>query len=222
MDMIYWLCFIVGGIFVLLSVVGGLDGADIADFDTDFDADVDGDFDAEAGVEMSADPDLDLELRDPGDAPTGPRRFWSKRARRSSPLSLLTSFKFWTFGSCFFGLTGLVLSALGLMPTFVAIAALVMGFICGAGMALTLRQLRRRQVNSLVQSADLAGLEGTVEIPFDASTRGKVRLQVKGSTVDFIAYTNDSTPLDAGDRVFVIGTENNRLWVVPANKPTLS
>jgi len=204
--MLYWICFILGGAFVLLAVVGGLDGADLAD--GDFDADLDGD---ESG-------DRDIELMDPGDRPR-PSPF--ARARRLSPLSLLTSFKFWTFGLCFFGLTGLVLTNLGVNPIGVAIAAVLMGLLCGGAMALALRLLRQRQVNSLIESADLAGLEGTVEVPFDASSRGKIRLQVKGSMVDYMAYTNHSKPLERGDRILVIGTEGDRLWVVPAELPPL-
>jgi len=205
--MLYWTCFILGGAFVLVSVVGGLDGADLADGDFYLDADLDGDS------------DRDLEFTDPGDRPP-PSLF--AHARRPSPLSLLTSLKFWTFGLCFFGLTGLVLTRLGVNPLGVAIAAVGMGLVCGAGMAWTLRVLRRRQADSLVKTADLAGLEGTVEIPFDASVRGKIRLRVKGSMVDLIAYTNHPKPLERGDRVLVIGTEGDRLWVVPTELPPMN
>ncbi|MEP0892290.1 MULTISPECIES: NfeD family protein [unclassified Leptolyngbya] len=192
-----------------MAILGGLDGADLADGHFEFE------------VPTDADSDRDLEFTDPGDRPS-PSLF--ARAQRSSPLSLLTSFKFWTFGLCFFGLTGLVLTNLGLNPGVVAIVAVLMGLLCGSMMALTLRALRQRYASSLVETADLAGLEGTVEVPFDASTRGKVRVRVKGSVVDYIAYTNDQQPLERGDRILVIGTENNRLWVIPAESsaPDLS
>ena len=204
METVYWLCFAVGGVFVFLSVVGGLDGADIADADVDLD------------MEAEVDEEVDLELVDPGDAPQHKRCVHAPRPRFPL-LPLLASFKFWTFGSCFFGLTGLVLTAMGVSPTVVVIAAVLMGGVCGFGMAWVLRSLRRRQVNSLVKTTDLAGLAGVVEIPLSADSRGKVRLNVKGSLVDFIAYTNEERVLEAGDRVFVVGTEQDCLWVVASD-----
>lgn len=206
--MLYWICFVLGGAFVLLAMVGGMDGADLADGDFDLDTDLPGEIEG----------DRDMEFVDPGDRPR-PTLF--ARAHRRSPFNLLTSVKFWTFGLCFFGLTGLVLTGLGVTPVVVAITAVLIGLICGSGVALALRALRRRQANSLVETADLAGLEGTVEVPFDASSRGKVRLRVKGSVVDFIAYTSHTKPLERGDRILVIGTESDRLWVVPAELPPL-
>ncbi|MBE9101710.1 NfeD family protein [Vacuolonema iberomarrocanum] len=204
METVYWLCFAVGGVFVFLAAVGGLDGADIADPDVDL------------GMEVEVDEEADLELVDPGDAAQRRRRVRPPRPRFPL-LSLLASFKFWTFGSCFFGLTGLVLTWMGVSPLMVAIAAVSMGVFCGISIAWTLRSLRRRQVNSLVRTNDLAGLAGVVEIPLSLDSRGKVRLNVKGSMVDFIAYTNEERVLEAGDRVFVVGTEQNCLWVVAAD-----
>jgi len=204
MATVYWICFAVGGVFVFLAAIGGLDGTDIADAEIDL------------GLDAEVDEEADLELRDPGDAPQRRRRDRPPRPRFPL-LPLLTSFKFWTFGSCFFGLTGLVLFWMGVHPLVVAIAAILIGILCGISIAWALRSLRRRQVNSLVKTTDLSGLEGIVEIPLSADSRGKVRLNVKGSMVDFIAYTNEQKVLKEGDRVFVIGTESDRLWVVAAD-----
>ena len=91
-----------------------------------------------------------------------------------------------------------------------------MGLFCGTAMAWILLALRRRQADSLVRSEDLLGLTGTVELPFDATQKGKVRLQVKGAMVDFVALTDETTPLSKGDPIVVMGTKNNRVWVVSA------
>jgi membrane protein implicated in regulation of membrane protease activity len=99
----------------------------------------------------------------------------------------------------------------------VAIAAASMGTLCGALVAGVLQALRRRRVDSLVRSPDLIGLTGTVELPFDASSRGKVQVLVKGTLVNFTAYTDESKPLRQGEQVLVVGTEQNRLWVVSAD-----
>ena len=195
---IYWFCFIIGGIFVALAALSGLDGVD---------------FDYEA--------DTDLELVDQGEGPKTLYRGLTKRrgwdqASGPSPLSIVKSLKFWTFGSCFFGLAGLLFSLLQppLPPLGIAVSAAGVGILCGAAMSGILLFLRQRQADSLVRSADLAGLTGTVEVPFDSTSKGKVRLKLKGSMVDFIAFTDDPQGFAQGDNVWVVGTEHNRLWVV--------
>jgi len=199
---VYWLCFAVGGVFVLLAVLSGIDGTDFGDYD--FDAQLDDDLEL-----------VDAPERLPSESP---------RLRRRAPwysvFGIVKSLKFWTFGLCFFGLTGLVLSnlAIGLAPALVAIAAVLMGIICGSLVAGSLRVLQRRQVDSLVRSNDLVGLTGTVEVPFDQASRGKVRLLAKGNMIDLIAYTDDVKPFQPGDRVLVVGMEQNRLWVVSADQ----
>lgn len=196
---VYWLCFAIGGAFVLLSILGGLDGVDFGDHDADIHC------------------DNDVELVDADDRPT------PSSIRRRTPwysvLGILKSLKFWTFSSCFFGLTGLVLSNLSftLAPLVVAIVSVIMGIACGVLTAGSLRVLRRRTSDSLVRSDDLVGLIATVELPFNKDHRGKVRLQVRGSLIDSIAYTDDAKEFQPGDRVLVVSTEQNRLWVVSAD-----
>ena len=193
---VYWLCFAIGGTFVLLAVLSGLDGVDF------------GDHDAEIHV------DADTELVDATN-----RSAIYRSVRWYSSLSILKSLKFWTFSICFFGLTGLVLSNLSvaIAPPVVAIVSVMMGLACGALVAGSLRALRRQKSDSLVRSDELVGLTGTVELPFNKHSRGKVRLQIKGSLIDSIAYTDDGKEFKPGDRVLVISTEQNRLWVVSAD-----
>ncbi len=192
---IYWVCFLIGGVFVALAVVGGVDG-----------------------VEFEFEPDTDIDLSDKGDGRTStstPPRFRSSK-RGFTLFDVVTSFKFWTFGLCFFGLTGLVLSHLrvSLSPLVVVVIAVAMGLLAGTAMSSILLSLRRRHADSLIRSDDLIGLTGTVEIPFDATSRGKVRLEVKGTSRDFVAMTDHPSLLDFGVSVMVVGTKNNRVWVV--------
>ena len=205
---IYWFCFAIGGVFVLLAVVSGIDGVEFGA--GDFEADVD-DLAPDGGM------DEDLEL---ADQPTPePRPLFGRRTKHS-PLAIFKSLRFWTFGSCFFGLTGLVLSQLsvGWPPVVIAIAAGVMGVVCGAMVSGMVQMLRDRDSNSLVRSTDLVGQMGVVEIPFDRHSRGKVRLRVKGSVIDRIAYTEDVKQFQPGDTVLVVGTEQDRLWVVSTDQ----
>lgn len=198
----------IGGAFIVLSTVGGdlFEGADVdadLDVDADFDLDADLDADVDADTDFQVDTDVDL-LRN--------------RRKRRLPrwLSILLSFKFWTFGGCFFGLAGVLLSATqpSLSGLTVLIFALVTGVICGVALVSALRGLQHRQVDSLVRNEDFAGLMGTVELPFNSTSKGKVFLEVGGSTLHLVAQTDEKIEFQPGDSVLVVGRTENRLWVV--------
>ena len=197
---LYWLCFVIGGVFVLLAVVGGFDGVDFdgLDGDTPFES--------------------DLDIAAPG-VHTRDQLSAFQPKPRANPIGIVCSLKFWTFGVCFFGLTGLVLSSLSirLPEPLIITAAVGMGIVCGALVAGTLRALRERHANSLVRAEDVVGLAGVVTLPFDRNSRGKVQIKVKGSQVERIAYTDENLEFQLGDRVLVVGVEQERLWVVSTN-----
>ncbi len=200
--MVYGLCLIGGGIFVFLAAVGGLDGVDFAgDFDGDFDVAIDSDGDGTLD-----DVDFGTHLGE---------TFAVLRSRWWLPL---LSLRFWTFGLCFFGLTGLLLTWVqpGLEAWLVALIALLMGLFCGLVAALVLRSLGRQSVSSLIQPEALTGQLGTVEIPFDIHSRGKVSLNIGGSIVSFFAITQEEREFHQGDAVLVVGMERDKLWVVAA------
>ena len=193
---LYILSFIIGGIFVALAALAGLDGAD---FDHDFD------------------PDLEI-VDNENKAPRGEGTIdtLQDRKRLRLPFSSLpfSSLKFWTFGSCFFGLTGIALSMLtGLSPLMVAVLAIAVGSLCGISMVWSLRFLRQ-SADSLVRPGDTIGLMGTVVIPFDRESKGKVQLDIKESKVEFFAFTDEPKELARGDKVFVVEMKNHKVWVV--------
>lgn len=93
--------------------------------------------------------------------------------------------------------------------------SVAVGILCGVFVVwLIYVQQRHQVVDSLVRTNHVVGRFGTVEIPFDSSTQGKVRVNVKGSLVDFIAFTDESREFSTGDRVFVVGMKKNKVWVV--------
>ncbi|MGD1900453.1 MAG: hypothetical protein ACFB16_26370 [Phormidesmis sp.] len=216
MESVYWFCLIIGGAFVALSLVGGGDLLDDFDIDADADFDVDTDFDADIDADADFDADIDADTDLQIDTDVALLKTTARRRRRLPfPLSILTSFKFWTFGGFFFGLTGLVIGAtspeLGILTFAIALA---MGIFCGGALASSLRYLKHRQVDSLMRNEDFSGLVGIVELPFDANSKGKVFLEVGGSTLHLIARTDETESFQVGDRVLVVGREENRLWVV--------
>lgn len=199
--LVYGICFIVGGLFVFLAAVGGLDGIDFAgDFDGDFDVSIDSDGNLD-------DIDFGTHLGE---------TFAVLRSRWWLPL---LSLRFWTFALCFFGLTGLLLGWVQpeLEPLLVALIALFMGLFCGLVAALVLRSLSRQSVSSLIRPESLTGQLGTVEIPFDQNSRGKVSLSLGGSTVSFFAITQEEREFHQGEQVLVVGMERDKLWVAAAD-----
>ncbi len=193
MLLFYSICFTAGGLFVALAAMGGLDGAD-------FDPDADGDFEL-------------LDVGDKGNRKRSqPRRSWVW-------LLPLLSLKFWTFGSCFLGLTGLLLTVTSaLSSTSILLLSIGMGIVSGGSVAGGLQLLRRHGANSMLQPEDVIGLSGTVEIPFDGNSRGTVRLSIGGSSIDFTARSDRPVPFQSGETVFVVEIQDNVVWVVPESE----
>ena len=82
-------------------------------------------------------------------------------------------------------------------------------------MVLLLSIFRRdKNVNSLTEAEDLVGRECTVEIPFDEKSRGKVRVSLKGITMDLVAASEEKARFERGEKVIIVGRENNKVWVV--------
>jgi membrane protein implicated in regulation of membrane protease activity len=197
---IYGLSFIVGGIFVLLAAIGGLDGVDI---DADFDLDVD------SSVPDNID-DIDV----------GTQIDQTLTALRSRWWLPLLSLRFWTFALCFFGLTGLLITLItpDLAPWLTALIAVGMGIFCGWIAASVLRSLSRQPISSMVKPEALIGQVGQVEIPFDQASRGKVKLVLGDSTVSYFAITQEERAFAVGESVLVVGMEHGKLWVASAEE----
>ncbi len=99
----------------------------------------------------------------------------------------------------------------------VALIAVTLGICCGAIIILLIViQRRRKKVDSMVSTNNLIGLYGTVEVPFNNTCKGKIRVNIpgQGSTVDFVACTDDSKSFQPGDRVFIVQVKKNQLWVI--------
>lgn len=93
--------------------------------------------------------------------------------------------------------------------------AVGLGLGCGVAIA-TLIYLRRRHqvVNSLVQLEQLVGRVGTVAMPFDCHSQGKVQVDINGAALNLRAFTDEIYEFKRGDRVVVMATKGDRVWVV--------
>ena len=90
----------------------------------------------------------------------------------------------------------------------------MVGLSSGTGMSYALHRLKHSRADSLVRPDDLVGLTATVELQLSAGQRGRVRVEVKGSLVDYTAHTDEEIPLEQGERVLVIAMEGAAVRVV--------
>lgn len=121
----------------------------------------------------------------------------------------LFSLQLWTYLLAFGGLTGLLLRTLGHVGEPLAgLCALGVGL----GTALTARKVLRgmtREVDSgTVDAERLLGATAEVLVPADAGKTGKVRLSVRGQTVDLLARAPDGSALTAGAEVVILDVKD--------------
>jgi hypothetical protein len=121
----------------------------------------------------------------------------------------LFGLRFWSFGAAFFGLTGLVLRALG-WAAIAPVLATSLGVAAGLGASVTFRMVGRETIGEVKGAVALLGREGRLLLPVDRGQRGKVRLpQPGGGHVDLVAESDDAAALAAGSDVLVIEMRGN-------------
>jgi len=177
---VYVFALILGGVLLGSSILlGGHDDGELeagdADADADLDADADGEVEAHGG---SGTHGKELDFGHGG----ADFFLWTFR-----------SIRFWTFFLAFFGLTGVVLDGLGMLDHWAATLALSigMGAVTGMGASGVIRYLSTDTTGVAAGSEDYVGKTVRVLVPVSPSATGKVRLQLKGNTVDVLATCDD-------------------------------
>ncbi|HKO95026.1 MAG TPA: hypothetical protein VJU61_27920 [Polyangiaceae bacterium] len=136
--------------------------------------------------------------------------------------SIVLSLRFYMFAAIAFGLVGAPVTLLGVSGTAATFAAaLVTALLTGFGASLGFRVLGRQTLSSGVEPRELVGLVGRVLLPCDKGRRGKVRLNVRGQTIDYIAVTEE-VALGTGAAVIVQEVHPDRLVVCAAPIELLS
>jgi membrane protein implicated in regulation of membrane protease activity len=115
------------------------------------------------------------------------------------------SLRFWVFFLAFGGGAGFALDALGSSETIAAIGAIVVGWASGAIAVAVVKMVTKRSVSSDVGGAELVGSTGLLVLPVGPGKPGKVRVDIKGRTEDFVAnIVDDGEELPTGTPVLVV------------------
>ena len=117
--------------------------------------------------------------------------------------ALFLSPRFWTFLALAFGISGLLMTAFALSsaPIVFAIAA-ASGLASGTFAAFVLRILKQGQVSSGSSAEEAIGRVGHVLVQCEKGRVGKVRVALRGQTIDLLAMAGDDT-VALGARVLV-------------------
>lgn len=193
---IYLACLIIGGILLGGSLFLGMIHADA---DADHDADTGGDIDADADHDGEAGHDVDA------------AGIW---------LPFL-SIRFWVFTFCFFGLCGTLLTMIGTNSVVAAIVSVVIGLTCGTGAAYVIHRLGRMDATGDVATeSEFLGASGVVLVSLKEGKRGKVRLTVRGQSVDLVARSSDGEDLPVNMKVLVVDYNDDMVSVIAAPEVT--
>jgi hypothetical protein len=106
-----------------------------------------------------------------------------------------------TFG----GAAGLALTQLGSGDVMSAVGAGAVGWLSGALAVTIVRKLTKDSVSSDVVAGDIVGASGVLVLPVGKDKPGKVRVDIKGRSEDFVAFlVEDGPELPTGTAVLVI------------------
>jgi membrane protein implicated in regulation of membrane protease activity len=135
-----------------------------------------------------------------------------------SPLMLLASIRFWAFALFAFGLVGTLLRLFNFAGRIEsAVIATVAGLASGFVSATVMRRLQRQATtSSVVTTSDVVGRVGRVIVAPSTEARGKVRVSVHGSFIDYIARSDES--LEADESVIVESCDDGEVRVSRAPK----
>lgn len=108
-------------------------------------------------------------------------------------VGIFTSLRFYMFASIGLGVVGAPVTAFDLSPPGLTLgAALLTAFGVGTLASFGFRWIGRETLSSGATEEELVGRVGRVLVACEKGRRGKVRLTVRGQTLDFVATTDEA------------------------------
>jgi membrane protein implicated in regulation of membrane protease activity len=209
-------CLVLGGILIGASMIGaGHDAHGPAGNGPDPDALTHG----EPGHDpLGHDPD---EHAFPTDSAVAGAHGEPSSSASTAVLATLLSLRFWTFALAAFGMTGALLTLVGVAaPVGLGFAA-VTGFGVGTGVTVLLRMLSRETVSSALETASLRGRDAEVVLAVGPGKIGKIRLSCNGQTLELAAGTREPRTLERHERVLIVDVADGTADVTPIDPERL-
>lgn len=117
----------------------------------------------------------------------------------------VTSLRFWVFMFAFGGGAGYALTRMGSNQLVAALGALGVGWAAGAIAVFVVKKIGKNSVSSGVEGSELVGTTGTITLPVGPGKPGKVRVDIKGRSEDFVAnLVDEGDELPTGAQVLII------------------
>ena len=115
------------------------------------------------------------------------------------------SLRFWVFFLAFGGGAGYALTKLGSGEIVSALGALGIGWAAGAVAVMVVHKIGKDSVSSEVEATELIGTSGTLVLPVGPGKPGKVRVDIKGRSEDFVAnLVDEGHELPTGSSVLIV------------------
>jgi len=151
----------------------------------------DADGDADMGHDLPAHDAGDGDGDGDGDGQHGLAK--SDHTGDGGPLVFLLSTRFWVFSLLAFGFSGTLIYLFHLAgPIAGALVAAFAGLSSGAFAVAALRALRRSSNPGTAHAREAVGRTGRVLVAFEKGSTGKVRVVLKGQSVDLLAKTDEA------------------------------
>jgi len=127
---------------------------------------------------------------------------------------VLASIRFWTFFAAFFGLTGILLDILALAGKFAGFGLAVgVGALTGWTAVTLINRLSASDVGVAAGVDDYIGKTGEMLIAVGPNKLGKVRIELKGTTVDMLAES-DELSIARGEQAMIVDMRGSKAVVV--------
>lgn len=121
----------------------------------------------------------------------------------SSFLGLFLSTRFWIFASLAFGMSGSLIHYLALAgPVATFLIALGAGVASGLFAVLVFQAIKKTSTSTTAHTTDAIGQVGRVLVPVAPGKMGKVRIELRGHSVDMLA-TSEEGEIKRGEMILV-------------------
>lgn len=125
------------------------------------------------------------------------------------------SLRFWTYLVAVFGVAGLLLSKFTtLIEPMPAILSGGTGLVVGLLVSFLMRVAKKLEVDSSTKTQDFLGAVGRVVVAIRPGQEGKIRLSIKGDTIEVLALPNEFETLEIGSEAIIVSMENDRARVI--------